>query len=87
VTVDQFAGIPVRNYAAAAAWYERLLGIVMGDDPAVEWWDIWTEAGQDLTFAGVSVLRFNGAGKVVKHRDYDNHVNARQSPYAGWLSL
>jgi len=26
VTVDLFAGIPVRDYAAAAAWYERLLG-------------------------------------------------------------
>jgi catechol 2,3-dioxygenase-like lactoylglutathione lyase family enzyme len=26
VTVDLFAGIPVRDYAAAAGWYERLLG-------------------------------------------------------------
>ncbi|MEU8112880.1 VOC family protein [Micromonospora sp. NPDC048947] len=26
MTVDLFAGIPVRDYAAAAAWYERLLG-------------------------------------------------------------
>ena len=65
-------------------WFGR--PIVMGDQAAVEWWGIWTAAGQDLTFAGVSVLRFNGAGKVVEHRDYDNHVNERQSPYAGWLS-
>jgi catechol 2,3-dioxygenase-like lactoylglutathione lyase family enzyme len=26
MTIDLFAGIPVRDYAAAAAWYERLLG-------------------------------------------------------------
>src|SRR4051794_4520904 len=26
MTVDLFAGIPVRDYSAAAAWYERLLG-------------------------------------------------------------
>src|SRR3712207_4534723 len=26
MTLDLFAGIPVRDYAAAAAWYERLLG-------------------------------------------------------------
>jgi catechol 2,3-dioxygenase-like lactoylglutathione lyase family enzyme len=26
MTVDLFAGIPVRDYTAAVAWYERLLG-------------------------------------------------------------
>ena len=26
MTVDLFAGLPVRDYRAAAAWYERLLG-------------------------------------------------------------
>jgi catechol 2,3-dioxygenase-like lactoylglutathione lyase family enzyme len=26
MTIDLFAGIPVRDYPAAAAWYERLLG-------------------------------------------------------------
>jgi hypothetical protein len=26
VTIGLFAGIPVRDYTAAAAWYERLLG-------------------------------------------------------------
>jgi catechol 2,3-dioxygenase-like lactoylglutathione lyase family enzyme len=26
MTVELFAGIPVRDYAAATAWYERLLG-------------------------------------------------------------
>jgi catechol 2,3-dioxygenase-like lactoylglutathione lyase family enzyme len=26
MTIDLFAGLPVRDYAAAVAWYERLLG-------------------------------------------------------------
>lgn len=26
MTIDLFAGIPVRDYTAATAWYERLLG-------------------------------------------------------------
>lgn len=26
MTIDLFAGIPVRDYTAAVAWYERLLG-------------------------------------------------------------
>jgi catechol 2,3-dioxygenase-like lactoylglutathione lyase family enzyme len=26
MTIDLFAGIPVRDYTAAAGWYERLLG-------------------------------------------------------------
>ena len=26
MTIDLFAGIPVRDYAAAVSWYEQLLG-------------------------------------------------------------
>lgn len=26
MTIDLFAGIPIRDYAVAAAWYERLIG-------------------------------------------------------------
>jgi hypothetical protein len=32
----------------------------------------------------MSVLRFDNKGKLVEHRDYDNHVERRQPPYAGW---
>jgi hypothetical protein len=60
--------------------------IVSGDRAAVEWWASWTEEGQELTFAGVTVLRFDEHGKVVEHRDYDNHVERRQPPYAEWSS-
>lgn len=58
--------------------------IVSGDRAAVEWWASWTEHGQDLTYAGVTVLRFNDRGKVVNHRDYYNHVERRQPPYPDW---
>lgn len=51
---------------------------------AVEWWASWTEEGQELTYAGVSVLRFDEQGQVVEHRDYDHHIEQRQRPYTGW---
>jgi hypothetical protein len=58
--------------------------IVSGGRAAVEWWGSWTEQDQELTYAGVSVLRFDDRGQVVEHRDYDNHVEQRQPPYADW---
>lgn len=58
--------------------------IVSGDRAAVEWWASWLERGEPLTVAGVTVLRFDGDGKVVDHRDYWNHVDGREPPYDGW---
>jgi len=58
--------------------------IVSGDRAAVEWWGSWTEQGQELTYAGVTVLHFDGQGQVVEHRDYYNHVERREPPYSGW---
>jgi len=58
--------------------------IVSGNRAAVEWWASWTEQGQDLTYAGVTVLHFDDQGQVVEHRDYDNHVERREPPYPGW---
>jgi hypothetical protein len=55
--------------------------IASGDLASVEWWASWTEDGQELTFAGVTVLRFDEDGKVVEHRDYYNHVEGREPPY------
>jgi SnoaL-like protein len=52
--------------------------IVSGDRAAVEWWASWTEQGQELWFGGVTVLRFDGLGQVVEHRDYLNHIERRQ---------
>jgi YD repeat-containing protein len=57
---------------------------VSGDRAAVEWWASWTEQGQELTYAGVTVLRFDDQGQMVEHRDYDNHVERREPPHPGW---
>ena len=51
---------------------------------AVEWWASWLEAGEPITLAGVTVLRFDADGKVVDQRDYWNEVDRREQPYAGW---
>jgi hypothetical protein len=48
--------------------------IVAGKRAAVEWWGSWEEQGDQLTLAGVTVLRFDDDGKVVDHRDYWNEV-------------
>src|SRR5215831_4493533 len=40
MTIDLFAGIPVRDYTAAVAWYERLLGAppsFLPDDTEAVW--------------------------------------------------
>ncbi len=60
------------------------LPIASGNRAAVEWWASWTEQGQELSYAGVTVLRFDDQGQVVEHRDYDNHVEGREPPYPGW---
>ena len=48
--------------------------IISGGQAAVEWWACWTEQGQELIHAGVSVLRFDDQGQVVEHRDYAHHI-------------
>ncbi len=58
--------------------------IVSGDRAAVEWWASRTEQGQELTYAGVTVLQFDDHGQVVEHRDYDNRVERREPPYSEW---
>jgi hypothetical protein len=60
------------------------LPIASDNRAAVEWWASWTEQGQELTYAGVTVLRFDDQGQVVEHRDYDNHVEGREPPCPGW---
>jgi SnoaL-like domain len=60
--------------------------IASGDRAAVEWWASWAEQGQQLTFAGVTVLHFDEQGRVIDHRDYDNHVEGRELPCEAWSS-
>ena len=76
-----------RNFAVeedVECWFGE--PIVAGDRAAVEWWGSWVENGTPLTLAGTTVLRFDGDGKVIDHRDYWNEVERREPPYAGWLS-
>jgi len=54
------------------------------DRAAVEWWSSWTEGGEDLTMAGVTILRFDADGMVVDHRDYWNQLDRREPPFDGW---
>ena len=55
-----------------------------GNRAAVEWWASWSEADEDLTLAGVTLLRFDDDGQIVDHRDYWNQVDRRAPPFAGW---
>jgi len=59
--------------------------VASDDRAAVEWWGIWVERGEPLTLAGTTVLRFDGDGKVIDHRDYWNQVERREPPYPGWV--
>ncbi len=58
--------------------------VAAGDRATVEWWASWREAGQELTLAGVTVLRFDANGRVVDHRDYWDEVKRREPPFDGW---
>jgi ketosteroid isomerase-like protein len=87
---------PELGVAGVRAYLQRTFGeeeaidchfgepLVGGDRAAVEWWSSWTEGGQDLTLAGVTILRFDTDGMVVDHRDYWNQVDRREPPFDGW---
>jgi hypothetical protein len=66
----------IHHHRHLECWFGQ--PIVSGDQAVVEWWGSWTEQGQKLTFARVTVLRFDGQGQVVDRHDYDNHVGQRQ---------
>jgi len=58
--------------------------IAAGDRATVEWWASFLEAGQAITLAGATVLRFDSDGLVVDHVDYWVQSPGRTVPYAGW---
>jgi|GEM_PF-5430931 len=58
--------------------------IVAGNRPVVEWWASWREDGRGLSYAGVTVLRFDDAGQAVEHRTYFNDMEGRKAPFDGW---
>jgi len=80
----------VREYVAGAfadesevrAWYGE--PIVDGDRAAVRWWAALREAGEEVTLAGTSVLRFDADGLVADQWDAWNMAAGRRDPPAGW---
>ncbi len=82
----------VRDYVAGAFAGEGAVRarfgtpIVDGDRVSVEWWAALTEAGEEVTLAGTSTLRFDAAGLVVEQRDTWNLAPSRREPPSGWGS-
>jgi len=78
MTIDLFAGIPVRDYAAAVAWYERLLGaqpsFLPNDTEAV-----WELAGHRYVFIEVRPAHAGHAMHTLFVDDFD----ARLADIAG----
>jgi len=74
MTIDLFAGIPVRDYAAAAAWYERLLGgppsFLPNDVEAV-----WELAGHRFMFIEVRPGHAGHAMHTVFVDDFDARIS------------
>jgi ketosteroid isomerase-like protein len=58
--------------------------VAAGERAAIEWWASWEEDGQQLTMAGVSLVRFDEDGVVTDQRDYWNEEDRRAPPYRGW---
>jgi len=77
VTIDLFAGIPVRDYAVAVAWYEQLLGaapsFLPNDTEAV-----WELADHRYVFI---VVRPEHAGHA-RHTLFVGDLDARLSRIA-----
>ncbi|MEU4693818.1 VOC family protein [Actinoplanes sp. NPDC023714] len=75
MTVDLFAGIPVRDYATAAAWYERLLGgppsFLPNDVEAV-----WELAGNRYLYIEVRPDHAGHAMQTVFVSDFDERLAA-----------
>ena len=80
----------VREYVQGAfddesevrAWFGE--PIVGGDRAAVSWWAALREAGEEVTLAGTSVLRFDVDGLVSDQWDAWHLAAGRREPPEGW---
>src|SRR6266704_1655956 len=74
MTMDLFAGIPVRDYKAAMAWYERLLGaapsFLPNDTEAV-----WELADHRYVFIEVRPERAGHAMHTLFVGDFDARIS------------
>ena len=80
----------VREYVEGAfgdesevrAWFGT--PIVEGERAAVRWWAALREAGEEVTLAGTSVLRFDADGLVAEQWDAWHMDAGRHDPPPGW---
>ena len=72
--IDLFAGIPVRDYGSAVAWYERLLGTPPSFLPnAVE--AVWEVAENRYLFIEVRPERAGNAMHTLFTEDFDVRIS------------
>jgi SnoaL-like domain len=58
--------------------------VVSGDRATVEYWAIVVEKGQEVTIAGVALLRFDSDGRVCAQRDYWSLEPGGREPFEEW---
>jgi catechol 2,3-dioxygenase-like lactoylglutathione lyase family enzyme len=75
MTVDLFAGIPVRDYAVAVAWYERLLGSPPSFVPN-EIEAVWELAENRYVFIEVRPAHAGHALHTIFVSDFDTRLAA-----------
>jgi catechol 2,3-dioxygenase-like lactoylglutathione lyase family enzyme len=74
VTIELFAGIPVRDYTAATAWYERLLGAPPSFVPN-EAEAVWELAEHRYVFIEVRPEHAGHASHTVFVGDFDDRIS------------
>jgi hypothetical protein len=60
--------------------------VVVADRATVEYWAILVEQGEEVTIAGVSLLRFDPEGRVRAQRDHWTLERGGRGPPNGWGS-
>jgi hypothetical protein len=58
--------------------------VVTGDRATVEYWAIVVEKGEEVTIAGVALLRFDADGRVRSQRDYWSLERGAREPSKEW---
>jgi catechol 2,3-dioxygenase-like lactoylglutathione lyase family enzyme len=74
VTIDLFAGIPVRHYTTAVAWYERLLGAAPSFLPN-ETEAVWEIAEHRYLYVNVRPEHAGHAMHTLFVSDFDERVS------------
>lgn len=62
------------------------IAIVDGERAAVRWWATLREAGEDVTLAGTSLLRFDASDLVAEQWDTWHMLAGRRDPPPGWAA-